>query len=288
MPDLWYQEANINGVDMPTVRHKDSSRRRWKQFIEPLIPQERGRAIDLGCNAGFYCRELADLGYNVTGMDMDTDHALLWEANHPKGVTILKGDINAWDPPYAHLALAACVLYWQDQHSVEALVERLRHRVAHMIVMSRNKEDETHLSNGELSHMELVFRLWRRGRAISRGKHYSVIFHNRKIYPMDTKDLVTMTRRGKIFTGRLNMLIDLVLSGKPFNPEETAYYAYLREKAVTGRFPLYVGLIKSVMENGILVPIRVCNDLVIDGAHRIMLAKYFGIKNLLCEDTSIG
>ena len=286
MPDLWYQEATINGIDMPTLRHKDSASYRWKTFINPHIPNDRGRAVDLGCNAGFYSRALADLGYQVTGVDVDTVHALFWESNHPKGIEIVRADINNYDISYASLALAACVLYWQSEDDLEALAEKLRHKVAHLIIMSRNRTSPDHLSDGTLKHMELIFRLWDKGEVISKGKHYSIAFHNRKILTLPTNNLTS--RRGRVFQHRFNMLIDDVLSNKPFDPEQTPYYSYLRNRGVGSRIGQYINLIKSVHQQGITTPVAFCNGTVIDGAHRLELARRFGIKHLLCEDTSIG
>ena len=288
MSDPWYQEAVINGVAMPTYPHKDTARYRWDTFIRPLVPSETGHAIDLGCNAGFYSRELADLGYTVQGMDKDVRNAILWEANHPKGVHILHGDITHWHMAYSRLAIAACVLYWLEEYDLESLVENMRNRVATVIVMSRKKADKSHKSCGELGHMKKVFRLWTMGEVIQKGVHYSVSFHNRKIIPVRTSVLAHMSVRSNSFKKGFGKLIELVLGEEEYKKEELQYYKYLHKRAVGGRFDRYVELIKSVKEHGVLVPIKICNGRVIDGDHRIMLARHFGIESLLCEDTSVG
>lgn len=49
---------------------------KWQQ-IAPFIPEDLSgwTVLDIGCNAGFYCLELAKRGANVTGIDID-DHYL--------------------------------------------------------------------------------------------------------------------------------------------------------------------------------------------------------------------
>ena len=66
-PGLWYQNATINGVAMPTrSRRRNTHERRWRTFVKPLLPLEDGTDrtfIELGCNAGFYLRKMKDRGY---------------------------------------------------------------------------------------------------------------------------------------------------------------------------------------------------------------------------------
>lgn len=288
MTDEWYQEATINGVEMPVLQHKESAGLRWREYLEPLIPPDRGRALDLGCNAGFYSRKLADLGFAVTAIDRDVDNALYWEKEHPKGIKIIQGDITKGMPGYSQVAIAACVFYWIAQHPLEGLVERLRHRVANVIVMSRIHSSKNHLSNGTLRHMEKVFRLWNKGKVIERGRHYSVVFHNPKIFTLPTRKLLRMSMRGNEFRNGFNEIINLVLDGKNFIPENTDYFKYLTKRAVGSRMAQYLDLIRDVQINGILVPVKVCNGKIIDGDHRVMLARALEIPHLLCEDTSIG
>lgn len=45
---------------------------KWKKISEALPESLKGwRVLDIGCNAGFYSFELAKLGANVTGIDLD-------------------------------------------------------------------------------------------------------------------------------------------------------------------------------------------------------------------------
>ena len=57
-------------------------------FSYPNVPQS-GRALELGCGEGHYCRILAERGYTVTGVDI-SDSAIAWakEKTAPTGLSI--------------------------------------------------------------------------------------------------------------------------------------------------------------------------------------------------------
>jgi len=290
MSKLWYQEAVINGVVMPTSPHKESAQSRWDHYIAPLLSFATGqgrRFIDLGCAEGFYCRQMADRGFRATGFDRNLDHARLWESAHPKGVALRELDVTEeqnFEP--SSLALAACMLYWLEEEQVQELVERLRHRVASVIVMSRRKRSPRHVSDGTYEHLARVFRLWEAGPVIERGNHYSATWSSRRILDLPTERVMRMSCRSTRFRRDFRGLIDIVLSGGDWS--RCRYRAYLEDAAATFRLPKYVELIQSVAEIGIVAPVKVCNGKVLDGAHRIELARYFEIPWLLVEDVTVA
>jgi len=287
----WYQEAIINGVKMPFGHKPGTSERRWLKFIEPHIPSCKGRALDFGCNAGFYSRKLADLGFDVTGMDKDVENALFWESNDPKGIRIIEGNINDWDFPYASVAIAACVLYWQTQGELEILEERLRSKVAHVIVMGRNRWHKRHISDPRIENISNIFREWDRGEVIVRGRHYSTVFKNRKIYPVKVSEIDKMKGvESENYRKGFARFIELVLAGKPFDIKRTLHYKYIRAaRNVDRRIQIHIDMIKDVEKTGIIhTPLKIRNGRVLDGRHRLGIAKHYGMEELICEDSSIG
>ena len=44
-----------------------------RDFVRQAVPDRPGRAIDLGCGTGRFCRELSDLGWDVAGVDLSPE-----------------------------------------------------------------------------------------------------------------------------------------------------------------------------------------------------------------------
>ena len=69
-PTLDYQPAPWAGVDEAGVRG-DGTYARW-ELISTHLPREPGRiAVDIGCCYGFFSIKMAELGYEVVGIDLD-------------------------------------------------------------------------------------------------------------------------------------------------------------------------------------------------------------------------
>ncbi len=70
----WFHNLHLpNGLQtLPDHPLGDYPSFKWQQ-IAPLLPQDlsRWRVLDIGCNAGFYCFELARRGAQVTGIDTE-------------------------------------------------------------------------------------------------------------------------------------------------------------------------------------------------------------------------
>jgi tRNA (mo5U34)-methyltransferase len=70
----WFHNLHLPDGTQTAPRHPlgDFPARKWRQ-VAPFVPADlAGRtALDIGCNAGFYCLELARRGAAVTGIDVD-------------------------------------------------------------------------------------------------------------------------------------------------------------------------------------------------------------------------
>lgn len=70
----WFHNLHLPDGTQTAPGHKlgDFPRFKWQQ-IAPHLPEDLSgwKALDIGCNAGFYSFELARRGAEVTGMDVD-------------------------------------------------------------------------------------------------------------------------------------------------------------------------------------------------------------------------
>jgi len=294
----WYQEATINGVVMPTRRNNDTSEVRWNTFIKPLLPFDGdGRlCVDLGCNAGFYLRQMADLGFNGIGVDKDpiyAAHARYWEAGEPKGVTIIEGNLLDYDIPAASIVILANVHYWLSLKERAILEDQLWDKAMYCLVIGRHKTAPEHTSLCDMENMQKTF-LKRTFEAFEtvdtvRGKkHYSILFKNPNLCEKDTEEILSISKcyTSKQFMPSFLQFVELVLSGDEFDMKDTAYWKYLVARSMKKReqdIHRHAALILDAKERGIVDPLVFDGDVIKDGNHRMLVAHALGIKHLICR-----
>jgi len=280
-------------------RYQDKSEtgptsKRWKTFIEPLIPYTQGNGrkfVDLGCSEGFYCRKMIEKGFKTVGMDLNVKYAKEWEEEDPKGIKLIEGDINQWDVPLCHIACLALVHYWQKSEDLDKLIELLRFRAGFVIVMGRHKPSSTHKSDCRKEEVLRLFKNFKFVKIIEGEKHYSILFRNRKIIERPTRKLFHLVGNSRSFYPRFRQFIYAVLSSKEdFNPYKHRYYKVLKAKVMRHKLLDHVKLIEDVNKNReFKTPIKVCHrKKIVDGCHRIILAHELKIETLLCEEVSFG
>ncbi|MBI1194156.1 MAG: methyltransferase domain-containing protein [Bacteroidetes bacterium] len=83
-PSLWYEDWFDSPWYSLLYRHRDESEA--KLFLDRLIrwlePRKESRMLDLACGQGRHARYLAELGFDVTGIDLsprNITEARLWE-----------------------------------------------------------------------------------------------------------------------------------------------------------------------------------------------------------------
>jgi len=59
-------------IGLASRKRQESTLKRW-EFMEPLVPDELGSAIDIGCNLGFFALKLAEKGHFAFGVDRSED-----------------------------------------------------------------------------------------------------------------------------------------------------------------------------------------------------------------------
>jgi len=295
----WYQEAVINGVAMPTRRKGDTNQKRWETFVEPFVSEGVGRFTDLGCNAGFYCRKMVDLGYMAEGVEREPiflGHARYWEEQDPKGVRIVEADINDYDIWCSHTVLLANVHYWLTPEQNKLLVKKLTDRALNVIVLGRHKMKEQHASPCYQEYIKELFEGWDIHGTIEKGKHYSIHFGNPNLVEKDVGDLSFFQQfmKSERFLPAFREYIELVLSGRKVSLKDTAYADYLRwRRFKSTRFLLerHKKLILDIRDNGIREPIvigRIINEQydenrLKDGDHRLIIAMELGMNKVICK-----
>ena len=297
-PGEWYQEATINGVKMPQRRQRDTSEKRWQTFVKPLIKPGPGAVTDLGCNAGFYCRKMVDLGYSATGVERSHEflaHARYWEKCEPKGVRVVESDIAEHKLRCSHYLLMANVHYWLTSEQLHALKKQMDSRVLNVILIGRHHQHYTHNSPCDFGYLSELFKGWDEVKYIAPhgNKHFSVLFRNPKLTARNIDDLFQNQQlfKSKKFLPAYNKLIDEVLAGKQIEPEKTEYMEYLRWRGFDdceSLFEKHVNVITTMAEERTTQePLTIDGGRVIDGDHRLIVAKKLGIKSLLFVEMPI-
>ena len=73
MARRWYQNLAVEGVTFEDTNRKDSkfwNEGKWRNFIEPLLPQDRQTFVEIGCNAGLFLKMATDAGFqDVIGIE---------------------------------------------------------------------------------------------------------------------------------------------------------------------------------------------------------------------------
>jgi tRNA (mo5U34)-methyltransferase len=91
----WFHNLHLPGGEQTAPDHPlgDFPAFKWRQ-IEPSLPRDLSgwRALDIGCNAGFYSFELAQRGAQVVGIDVDEHY--LEQARWARGVFDLEDRVE--------------------------------------------------------------------------------------------------------------------------------------------------------------------------------------------------
>jgi SAM-dependent methyltransferase len=284
-PGNWYQDATINGVKMPAVRRRDTSHKRWETFIRPhlSISENNETFLDLGCNAGFYCRQATDIGFKSIGIEKDLNpyrQALYWESCEPKGVRFVHDDICECDIPKVDVALMSCVHYWLTDHELKGVERTLRGRAKKVIVMARRRKAEVHASSPVYDILKKRFENWTCGRLIKSGMHYSVVFTNTSIGNTEIVKVDDIFKKQQLARSRFYSAFGaLVKTG-----DVREYVNYLKWRGFPKeRANRQIKLIQDIKKNGIQNPLVMEGDRVVDGDHRLIIAKILGIKKVIVQ-----
>jgi len=261
--------------------------KRWKQLVGPLVNtdgQDR-LFLDLGCNAGFYMQKAVGLGYRAVGVEREPGFI----AQAPKELEIVQGDVTLYQPPSSYLTLMACVHYHQADAKVESILHQLFYSTANLLVMGRHKGRVT--SKPDQKHLMRLLRGWDLVDSRKTDKFYTVLVKNRMVSEFDVEELYenTVNHTKKVgghtdFFEPFAEFVRRVSVGDKQEYDKTPFWAYLRKRGLRYRHGLcfwYEHLIEQSMRKGIDSMLINKGPVVIDGHHRLVIARELGIKRLI-------
>lgn len=281
----WYQEATINGVKMKQRRHGDTSEKRWKNLIEPLMPKGE-RFLELGSNAGFYLRKAKDMGYKeVIGIEMEdefVEQARYWEENEPKGVVTIHADLNGYEFSVADVVLLANIIYWLTPEERDELLKLLVMKAVNVIVVGRHRKLKPHKSDCTPESILKMFSKWELVGSKDDGKHVSFLFKNPElcIRNIDEIKLQEPDLKDEYMIPAYRWLL---------RGYDEPYYDYLehrgsKEPEITRLLNKKKYIINDILKNGMLKPIKIRNNNeIFDGDHRLLIAKHLGFETVVCR-----
>ena len=287
--------------------------KRWDQLVGPLVPKDgKDRLfLDLGCNAGFYMVKAEELGYRAFGVERE--QGFIDQA--PKGLNITKGDINTYrvyksergstfrrktgerivlnETPAAYITLLANVLYHQTDAQVESILRHLMYSSAYLLIMGRHKGSNV-TSRPDRDHLGRILdrKVWKIENETSTKKFYAVLAKNYSVEERSVADLYRQAVTYSIGNGGHHDFFEpfadfvrRVITDDDKPDDKTAYWQYLRSRKFRYRHGLcfwYRHMVEEAIANGgILTALDCLDGRVLDGHHRLVIAKELGIKRLI-------
>ena len=282
----WYQEANINGVEMPRRRKNDSNEERWNEFIKPLITLGHNEVVDAGCNAGFYSRKMKALGYKVTGIEQSVkyfNHAKYWEEQSPKGIKLINDSLLNYDYSQTDMVLMANVHYWITEKDLFTLSEKFKN-ISKLIIIGRHKHNKEHISKPDLETLKKYFTDFTlekviMGKSKMGKKHYSVLFTKKH------KNIKALTVQECFPKQNCSKSTRLYPSFKKMieTGDITDYQAYLKRRKfrnIKKTIKRHKHLIADMKAEKKPEPIVMDGDFIVDGVHRLIVAFVLGWKTI--------
>jgi len=262
---------------------------RWNELVGPLIFKtgKDRHFFDIGCNAGFYMKKARAFGYKCKGIDIDDDYL----SQAPKWLDVKKADINYYKPPCSFLTLMACVHYHQTDAQVEAILHNLMYSTVYLIIMGRHKGRTK--SNPSRQHLMKKLVGWELIGYREAKAFYTVLVKNPRYAELDVDTLYDSTRE---FVSKINGFLDFVpsfedfvrrtINGEDFDYRTCQFMDYLRKRKFRyklGRCWIYKVMIDEIKKDGIHTALKVVDERIKDGYHRLIILRELGIKRVVCR-----
>ena len=170
-----------------------------------------------------------------------------------------------------------------------ALIEKLKARSMHVLIISRHNTDKRHLTDCRFNHAKTIFNNWAMLDKQENEKHWSVIIKNPDLTEYGTTNLFNIQpfTRSKRFLPAFRDYIDIVLSRRRFNLSNTDYWRYATWRGWKNREHHLRRLRRMILlaeRDGLNEPMEIRpNGLMIDGNHRLIIAERLGFKRVICK-----
>ena len=122
MTAYWDERAPAYHAAQQREGHVDRALPLWRAALEAVLPPAPARVLDLGTGSGYLARVLADLGHDVTGLDLSEEMLALARAEVDPKVRFVHGDVVA--PPFSagsFEVLAGRYVMWTVRDPLDAL-----------------------------------------------------------------------------------------------------------------------------------------------------------------------
>lgn len=285
---------------------------KWNNYIKPLLPQNCSdmTLLDIGCNAGLFLKLAKDHGFrHAIGIEKDKgsyERGLRYRRKIGYDYDIYNkavgDDFDIYDMPVVDVALIINVHYYIDLNEWLKFLDKLINKTCYCIIITRPVRTRHHWRpKTKIGGVKWYFRDWKPAGAIYRSRYgkrnkkdpsprllWAMRFESR-LKRIKFKDL-HIGAPGDMIKFQRKELVEKVLEKNDLDVRKTEYYKAWRKrmKKKWSEEKTYefvkkkVDLMFDIKKNGIKDPILVQMDnKVIDGGHRIAIAKELGYKSII-------
>lgn len=313
-----HQNIILNGEDIGDRADRKYSKfcneGKWDNFINPLLPEDNEdmTLVEMGSNAGLFLKMAKEAGFKrVIGIESSSRNcktAELYRDENNLDYEIINDSIGA-DFDYDALPLADIVLlpnfhYHLNFADFIPFMDQLKHKTVYCLVVSAaTKNERVHWFPGwKEEDVRHYFREWEEVGYIERPSQegdphpremFSILFRSPDLEYIDISDvLVPKGNRDWNRHTSWNEFAIQVLENDEFDFTESSYYAAnmrmrRKKKWSQEKIDSYVkgkyDLLYDIKQNGIKTPIYIRSDdnRIIDGGHRLIMAKEMGYKRVI-------
>jgi len=267
---------------------------KWTNFVLPFLPEDCGELvfIDMGCNAGVFLNLAEEMGFGqVIGVDSNevaVKRGLAWRDEHGKHYQIRHEEMESCALPVADYTVLANVHYYFHIEDWLAYLDKLQYKTRYCIVVTTDRHVRQRCwPKADLVSIRRYFKGWEETGFIDElpleGNHarklWGLCFKSPFIerVPIDSLDC------GNHVQDKFYAELD---AGKDF--KRTRYYRILKpyrknwsEEKLDNWVRALIATYEDVKKNGLINPLIVSDDLVLDGNHRYRMMKHLGHKSVL-------
>jgi len=318
MTRRWYQNIAINRAEFEDPKRKESkfwNEGKWDNFIKPLLPQERGVFIDIGCNAGLFLKTAVDEGFrDVYGVEsnghvMEQAERFREQNGYPYKLihqTVGK-NLDLDQLPLADVVLLSNTHYYIPIPAFANLVDRLKSKAVYCIVVSGKARGWEGCPRHHFFSTKGYFNGWQVARVIEgleeggdpapRKQMWSALFKgNLDVCNIENKrdewhEAALKSKNPNHFElpPALEEFFKKVLSEKEFDSKKTLLYKYWRRRMPTKspewtlkKLAYKQSLAEDIRDNGMKEPVYFdWRGKILDGIHRLAIARELGYGHII-------
>ena len=315
----FYQNVPVEGATYEDEKRKDSkfwNEGKWNNFVKPSLPEGR-TFIDIGCNAGLFCKLAVDAGFKdvigIEGHSKRMAQATAYKVVNKYPYRLVQQtvgvDFNLEELPLADVVLFSNVHYYIPVNDFSKLVDQLYNRSVYCIVVSAKVKRFSGNALYDINSLRGYFRNWAEIRVIEgveeeddpapRPRMYSVLFKG-NLHSYNVEAIYGSWKKGCLRANKHKYsALPEALEGffaKIFNKEgvdfkKTKLFDYWRirepnhsEEWIVKKLERKKTLAESVRVNGLREPIYYDHrGNFIDGLHRLAIARELGYETILAR-----